>query len=224
MYACTSTHIYTVRSTNINGQIITISPTLAGKLSTWIPSPRFAQRLVVQPTVPTAPEAATRNTIQCISQNSFARIFEPALLHEAMMELRGTLGSRGWCLHDEVLSVEKGGNLQHHANVYDERKVTVKNGLMVENGESTSCQRCCNADAKRKTLPAIKGGTCLTLIAEAAGSPSLCGEARRPGSRARGILGSYVKGRRLMRAALMLNLQSSWWHPQTNRRPSLGLL
>ncbi|CAE7682889.1 unnamed protein product [Symbiodinium sp. CCMP2456] len=55
----------------------------AGKLSTWIPTAQFAQRLVLQPSVPTAPEA--------------------------MMELRCRMADFGWALQDEVLSIEKGG-------------------------------------------------------------------------------------------------------------------
>eukprot|EP00439_Symbiodinium_sp_Y106_P079334 s955_g18.t1 len=55
----------------------------AGKLSTWIPTVQFAQRLVLQPSVPTAPEA--------------------------MMELRCRMADFGWALQDEVLSIEKGG-------------------------------------------------------------------------------------------------------------------
>ncbi|CAE7601176.1 Mpped1 [Symbiodinium sp. CCMP2592] len=56
----------------------------AGKLSTWIPcAAQFAQRLVLQPSVPTSPEA--------------------------MMELRCRMADFGWALQDELLSIEKGG-------------------------------------------------------------------------------------------------------------------
>ena len=86
----------------------------AGKLSAWIPAAQFAQRLVLQPSVPTGPEAAgnyaraTRTRASALRTPNISKFESLRLGREAMMELRCRMSDFGWALQDEVLSIEKG--------------------------------------------------------------------------------------------------------------------